>query len=124
RLAQGVDTLPGGQAASTHGLDRIPECAGPNAQLEAAAAEDVERGGGTCEDGGWAQRQAGDVRGQVHVLRARGREGEQCRGVEERRLVRMVLERDEVQPAAVGRLDELEHTRGVLRGRRDEGSEE
>src|SRR5690606_25132525 len=42
RLAQRIDALPGGELRAAHRLDRVPEAAGAQAQLDAAAGEQVE----------------------------------------------------------------------------------
>ena len=96
RLRERVDGLAGREAAAAHGVDRIPEAAGAESELEATAAEQVEAGGGPREDRGRTQRQVGDVGREVDALGARRDPRQQRRRVVESRLVRVVLERDEV----------------------------
>src|SRR5690606_35934161 len=94
---------------SAHGRDPVPEGTGPDAELEATAAEDVERGRGPGEDGGRPQRQAEDVPAKPYPLGASSHIGQQRPGVQERRLVRVVLERDQVEPCPVGGDRQVEH---------------
>jgi hypothetical protein len=54
RLAERVDRLAGRAARPTHRLDRVPERAGAEAELEAPAGQQVEAGGGAGEHRGWA----------------------------------------------------------------------
>ena len=63
------------------------------------------------------------VAGDLDAVRRRGDPGEQGPRVEERRLVRVVLERHEVQPGPLGGLRQGDDLLRVLRGRRQEGAE-
>ena len=58
-----------------------------------------------------------DVRSDPDVRRLRRDDGEQRPGVEERRLVGVVLEADEVEADEVGQLRELDDAVGVGGGR-------
>ena len=63
--------------------------------------------------GGLAQRQVGDVRRDRTVGGLRGDDGQQRPRVEERRLVRVVLEGDEVEPGELGELRERDDGLGI-----------
>lgn len=49
----------------------------------------------------WTQRQGTDGRDERDMSRPRGQEGEQCPGVVERRLVRVVLDGEKVEAETV-----------------------
>ncbi len=109
RLGQRVDALARCQRGAAVGGDGVPERAGAEAELDAAAAEDVEARDAAREDDRWAQRQVGDVRRDAHVGRL-GRDDRQQRpGVQERGLVGVILEGDEVEAEDVGQPRELQH---------------
>ncbi len=61
RLRQRVDRLAGRQPAAAHRLDRVPEGAGAEAELEPPAGQQVEAGGGAREHGRRAQQEVEDV---------------------------------------------------------------
>ena len=63
RLLQGPHALPRGEPTPAHGLDGLLERAGAQAELDAAAAEQVEARHAAGQDGRRAQRQVRDVRG-------------------------------------------------------------
>jgi hypothetical protein len=121
RLAQRVDRLAGAEPASAHGLDRVPEPARADAELHPAAAEQVQAGHAAGQHGRLTQRQVQHVTRQGDALGPGRHVGHQRPGVEKRRLVRMILERDQVQPGRLGQLGELHHALGLLvaRGEKD-----
>jgi hypothetical protein len=124
RLTERVDAGSGPEPAPTHGGDAVPERARSEAELEAAAAHDVERRGGTGEDRRRAQRQAEHVAAEADPLGPGGGEREQRPGVEVRRLVRMILERHQVEPRLL-RAHDVVHDGLDVRGRRgDEAAEQ
>ena len=88
---------------------------GAEPELDPAAAEDVEAGGAAGEHDRRAQRQVGDVGRDADVGGRRRDDRQQRPGVEEARLVRVVLEADEVQPGDVGEPRELDHGVGLAR---------
>ena len=123
RLGEGVDGLAGGEASAAHGVDRIPEAAGAEAEVESPAAEQVEARGRAREHRRRTQRHVGDVGREVHAFGARRDPGQQGRRVVEARLVGVVLERDEVVSGCLGELGEAHgRLRRIVR-RGDEGAE-
>jgi hypothetical protein len=66
------------------------------AELEAAAAQQVERRGRLGHDRRRAQRQVGDVREERDPTSLGQQRGDQRKGVEEAALVRMILDPDEL----------------------------
>ena len=94
-----LDRLARRAPRAAHRLDRVPEPAGAEAELEPAAGEQVEARRGARQHGRRPQREVEHVAGQPDALGLRGDPGQQRPGVEERRLVRVVLERDQVEPA-------------------------
>ena len=80
----------------------VPERARAQPQLEAPAAHQVERRRLLGQQRRVAQRQVGDVGEEAEALRARQQVADQREGVEEAALVRMVLDADQVEPAALG----------------------
>ena len=62
RLVERLDGLRRCQALAALRLDGVPERAGAEAELEPAAAEQVEGGGAACDDGRLAQGEVEDVR--------------------------------------------------------------
>ena len=97
RLLERAHALPRAQPASAHRLDGVPERAGAEAELDPPAAEQVEAGDAAGQDGGRAKRQVRHVRRQVHGAGAGRDVAEQRPGVEEARLVRVVLEGHQVE---------------------------
>ncbi len=122
-LAQRLDGLPWGEPPPAHGLDRVPEGARAEPQLEPASAEQVEAGRGPGEHGRRAEREVDDVARQADALGPRGGVRQQRPGVEEGRLVGVVLEGGQVQARGLRLLYERDDLlgRGVRGG--DEGSE-
>jgi len=72
---------------------------------------------------GGTQRHVQHVGGDPDAVGPRRDEGHERPGVQERRLVRVVLEGDEVQARRLGHLREQNRRLGVRRGRGDEGAE-
>jgi hypothetical protein len=122
-LGERVDGLTRGPPRPAHGGDRIPEGSGAEAEVEPAIGEQVERGGGLRGHRGWSQGQVEHVRGDVDAL-GRGpdvrHEGPR---VEERRLVRMVLERRKIEAELLAALRELHRALRGARARCDERTE-
>ena len=108
-LGERIDRLARGEPRAADGRDGIPERAGSKPQLDASPAEDVEACDAAREHDRRSQRDVRDVRGDPHVGRLRGDEREQRPGIEEASLVRVILERDQVEAEDIGELRELEH---------------
>jgi hypothetical protein len=123
RLAQRVDRLARRATRAAGRLDRVPERAGSEAQLEAAAGQQVQARRRAREHDGRPQRKVDHVRREPYVLRLRGDPAQQRPGVEERGLVRVVLKRDEVEPCPLGELRERDDVLRAPALRCDEGSE-
>ena len=123
RLGQRVYALAGGEKAAAHGRDPLPERARAEPELGAAAAQAVERRDRPCDDGRVAERQVQHVRRDPYAGRTRGDERQERPRVEEPRLVRVILERDEVESRVVGERRERDDVAGVRRGRRHEHAE-
>ena len=123
RLFERVDALPGSESPAAHGLDPVPEGARTDPELGTAAAQDVEARDRACQHGRRAKRQVEHVRGEAHAARPGGDERQQRPGVEEPRLVGVVLEGHEVETRPVGERRELDDRLGVLGGRGDEDAE-
>ena len=119
-----VTPSPGRQPRRAHRDDRVPERPGAQPEREPAAGEQVEARGRAGEHGGRAQREVEHVAGQLHALGRGGHPGQQRPRVEERRLVRVVLERHQVEPGALARLGERDDLLRVLRRRRQEAAED
>ena len=122
-LRQRVDALTGRQLLAAVGRDRVPERARAKAELDPAAAEDVQRRHAPGQHDWRAQRQVGHVRRHPDVGRLGSDDRKQRPRVQELGLVRVVLEGDEVQPDDVGEASQLKHRRRLVGGRRDEDSE-
>ena len=120
RLAQRRHGLAGRTPRPAHGLDRVPERAGAQAELSPAAAEQVQAGHRPGQHGRRAQRQVGHVGREPDPAGAGGDVAEQRPGVQERRLVGVVLEGHQVQPGLLGEHGEPD---GPLRVGRDRGDE-
>ena len=123
RLGERIDRLAGREQRPAVGGDRLPEGAGAEAELDAAAAEDVQARDAARQHDRRAQRQVGDVRRDAHVDRLGGDDRQHRPGVEEPRLVRVILKRHEIQPHGVGQASELQHRRRLAGKRRDEDTE-
>ena len=120
RLFQRGDALAGGQARAGVGRDGFQEATGAKAELHPAAGDQVQRGDAAGEDDGMTQREVGDVGGDLHALGLRGDDGQQSPGVHQARLVRVVLETDEVEADLLGQLCQRDHAGGVV----DRGGQE
>ncbi len=92
--------------------DRVPEAAGAEPELEPPAAHDVERGRGLGDHRRPAERQVRHVGEEAQPRRPGQQVGDQRERVEEPPLVRVVLDADEVEPAALGREDLLDEVSG------------
>src|SRR5207253_5271754 len=97
RFLQRGHGFAGRAQRSVVGLDPIPETARAKAELEPAAAQDVERGGGFGEHGRWAQRDVGHVGEDGDPLSAHGNRCEQSPRVVEAALVGVILDPDQVE---------------------------
>src|SRR5690606_15702128 len=71
RLLERGHRLAGRQPSAAHRRDRVPESAGAEAQLEAAAAEEVEARGRARDDGWRAQWHVEHIRGDADAVGAR-----------------------------------------------------
>ena len=114
----------GGAARPAVRLDGVPERAGAQAELDAAVAEQVERRGGPGQHGGRPQRQVGHVGEEADVLRLGRERREQRPGLQEARLVRVVLHADEVEPELVGAARHRDDLVALVGGGRREDAEE
>jgi len=123
RLRQGVDRRAGSQPRPAHRLDRVPEGTGAEPELDPAVAEEVEAGRRPRDDRRRAQRQVQHVGGERHPVGAGGEVGEQRPGVEEARLVGVVLEADDVEPQLLGQFGHPHDQLRPLVRRREEDSE-
>ena len=123
RLLEGLHRLAGRQAGPAGGHDRVPERPGTETELDAPSGEEVEGGDRLGEDDRLAQGQVRDVERHPQG-RGPGREHrEQRPGVEVPRLVRVVLDRHEVEPAHLGDVGELDDPVGAGRVGRGEEPE-
>ena len=122
-LLERLDRLARGEPHPARGLDGVPEGTGADAELDAAAAQDVERRDRAGEDDGVAQRQVRHVERDPHRRGARRDHRQQGPGVEVARLVRVVLHGHEVEPADLGHRGQLEHVVGACRIGRGEETE-
>src|SRR5699024_11124522 len=102
---------------------RIPEPAGTQAELETPAAEQVQARGRPGEYGRWSKREVDDVPRQADPFSPGGGVAQQGPGVEEPRLVGMVLKRGQVQTCRLRGLGEGDHACGVGVAGCDEGTE-
>jgi hypothetical protein len=123
RLGERGDGLRGGAPRAAAGRDRVGKGAGPEPQLDPPAAEDVQARGAAGQHDRRAQGQVGDVRRHPDVARLGRHDRQQRPGVEERRLVGVVLERDDVEPDNVGQPRQLHHAVGLRGDGRDEHAE-
>ena len=106
---------PGVRRRAAHRGDRVPERAGAQPELGPPAGEDVERRHRPRQHGGRAQRQVEDVGGERDPLGPRRDERQQRPGVQEPRLVRVVLEGDQVEAGPLGEHREGDDAAGVAR---------
>ena len=86
-------------ARATEGLDRIPECARPETQLDSSATQHVQTRGGLGQYRGRTQWQIGHVREEAHSRCGAGNGAEESPGVYETTLVRVILDGHVVQSA-------------------------
>jgi hypothetical protein len=100
-LLEGVDQLRYGAAWSAHGDDRVDEGSGPEAELHASIAQDVEGGGAAREYRRWSKWNVGDVGKQPDVLGSARHIRKESPGVKEPCLIWMVLKIDDVDPEVV-----------------------
>jgi hypothetical protein len=103
RLLERLHRLARRSPRATEVGDHVGEGARPQGELEAAAAEDVERRGRPRHHRGRAQRQVGDVGEERDPARLGEQGREQRPGVEEVALVGVILDPDQVEPGLVGR---------------------
>ena len=96
-LFECLDTLARGTCRPTQAVDALGECSGTEAEFEPAAGEQVEGRGAAGEYRRWPQRQIRHVREERDVLGLRGEGREEGPGVEEVRLVRVVLHAEDVE---------------------------
>src|SRR5690554_1247920 len=97
-FSQGIDSLSRTEPTVAHPGYAIPESACTNSQPEAPAAQRIQRRGSPRKRQWRPQREAGDVRTDCDSLSLGSDVGDQGRGVQERGLVGVVLETDEIQP--------------------------
>ena len=124
RLLERLDGLAGGAARPAHRLDRVPNPPGTDPQLETTAGEQVDRGGGAGQHDRRPQREVQHVVAEPNPRGARRHVREEGPGVEEARLVRVVLERHQVEAGPVRDHRQLDGVMRSLRSRRDERPEE
>jgi hypothetical protein len=92
----------GTAAGAAHAGDRVGEAARAEAELETAAAEDVDGRGLLGKHRRWPQRQVDHIGEEVDRTGPRGEPGDLGEGIDETGVVRMVLHADVVQPVGVG----------------------
>jgi hypothetical protein len=102
RFAERPACLPGRAVGTAHAGDRVDEPASAEAELEPAAAEDVDGRGLLGEHRRRTQRQVGHVGEEVHIAGLRGQPGDLGKRVDETGVVRMVLDPDVLQAVGVG----------------------
>lgn len=105
RLIERLHRLARRAARPTHRGHAIPQRARPEAELEAPAAHHVEGRRLLREHRRIAQRQVGHGGEECEPLRAREQVADQRERVEEAALIGMVLDADQVEPAALGGVD-------------------
>src|SRR5437763_11705139 len=103
RLLERVDGLRPRAYRAAPGLDPLPKGACPETELEASAAEPVDRGRRLGEAGRRAERQVRDVGKEADTLGPRGEVRDQHPRVEEPPLVGVILDPDEVEAEPVSR---------------------
>ena len=79
------------------------------AEIHAAAGDEIQRRDALGQHDGWAQRQVGDVERDAQAGAPRSDDREQGPGVGMAGLVGVVLDADEVQAADLGDLGQQEH---------------
>ena len=94
-------------------MRRLEKAAGADAELEAAAAQQVERRRRLGEHGRRPERQVADIREDAHGRRPGEDRREQRQRVEVARLVGMVLNGEQVVAEAVDEARRLQHPRRV-----------
>ena len=115
--------LSRGQPPAAHRLDRVPEAAGAQREIEAATGEQVQARGGSGDDSGRTQRHVEHVGGDPDAVGPGRDEGHERPRVEERRLVRVVLEGHQVEAGRLRDLRQRDRGLRVRGGRGDEGAE-
>ena len=113
RLLKGLHRFAWRSNRSTHCLDGVPKATGAQAQLEAAATQQVERSCGFRQYRRRTERKVCDIRKDGDPLRAHRNRGQQRPRVVEPTLVGMILDADQVEAEIVGLHGELE---GTVRG--------
>jgi hypothetical protein len=106
-----------------HGADGVPEGAGAEAELEAAAAELVERGGLLGQHQRRAQGQIGDVGEDADAAGLPQEVADERHRVEVFLLVGMVLDADQVVTEIVDDVRDLDGALGISGGRIEEEAE-
>ena len=99
-----LDALPRRQLRPSVGCDRLQEPARPQAELNPPTGDQVERRHAASQYDRMTHRQVRHVGGDLHGLRVRGDDRQQRPRVEQPRLVRMVLQGDQVEPDLFGQL--------------------
>jgi hypothetical protein len=112
-LLERLETLPGGEGRGPHRPCGVKEAAAAEAGLEAPAAELVERRRRLREHRWRAQRQVADVLEDADPLGLGENHAEQRERVEMRRLIRVVLDGEQVVAEPVGETRRLEHSVGI-----------
>ena len=106
RLLERLDALAGRAARTAHRDDAIPEPARADADTDAPAGEEVQAGGRPRDDGRLAQRQVQDVGREMDAVSGSSDIRDERPGVEQRGLVRVVLEGHQVEACLLAELRE------------------
>ena len=122
-LIERPEALAGPAHRAAHPGDRVPERASPDPELEPTAAHDIERRGGLREHLWGAHRQAGDIREEAQAFGPSEEVRDERERIEEATLVGVVLDADELEPAALRGKDLGDDGRVVVRGRRHRDAE-
>ena len=101
RLLEGIDRLARAPRRPAHRRHPFEQRTRPEPELEAAAAQEVERGGLLGQHRGRTERQVGDVGEEAQALRLREQRPDQGERVEEAPLVRVILYAHEVETAGL-----------------------
>jgi hypothetical protein len=103
--------------------DQVGQAAGAEAELEAAAAQHVERCRGLGHHGGRAQRQVRHVGEERNALGLGDQRRYQRPGVEEVPLVGVILDADEVEPGFIGHAHQFAYAIELLGCRHERDTE-
>jgi hypothetical protein len=122
-LGHRIHRFARGESTPAHRLDGVPESAGAEAEAEAAAGEKIEGCGGPRQHRRLAQREVGDVRCELDRRCRRGDVRQQRPCVVEPRLIRVILEGDQVVAEALAVPRELDRSLRRRVPRRDERAE-